>query len=98
MVDAFANVSNPTILHAVSTIFRTSMLDPVWSSHVVMNGSASTLGGYTDAMEHGPGRVHLLALEEMQMKGILMPHVLVPRSVGSKMLQWMVDLVSRIIE
>ena len=98
MVDAFANVSNPTILHAVSTIFRTSMLDPVWSSHVVMNGSASTLGGYTDGMEHGPGRVHLLALEEMQMKGILMPHVLVPRSVGSKMLQWMVDLVSRIIE
>lgn len=98
VVEAFANVSNPSILHAVGIIFRTSMLDPVWSSHVTMNGSASTLGGYTDGTEHGPGRVHLLALEEMQMKGILMPHVLVPRSVGTKMLHWMVELVSRIIE
>jgi len=98
VVEAFTNVSNPAILHGVGIIFRTSMLDPVWSSHVAMNGSASTLGGYTDGAEHGPGRVHLLALEEMQMKGILMPHVLVPRSVGSKMLHWLVELVSRIIE
>jgi hypothetical protein len=98
VVEAFANVSNPAILHAVGIIFRTSMLDPVWSSHVAMNGSASTLGGYGDGVEHGPGRVQVLALEEMQMRGILMPHLLVPRSVGTKMLQWMVDLVSRIIE
>jgi len=98
VVEAFANVSNPAILHAVCIIFRTSMLDPVWTSHVTMNGSASTLGGYMDGGEHGPGRVQVLALEEMQMRGILMPHLLVPRSVGTKMLQWMVDLVSRIIE
>ena len=73
------------------------MHDPTWSSHLGTNGSASTLGGM-DGVDHGPGTLHLLALEEMQMKGILMPHVLVPRSVGTKMLQWMVDLVSRIIE
>jgi hypothetical protein len=98
VVEAFANVSNPTILRAVGIIFRTSMLDPIWTSHVGMNGSASTLGGYMDGVEHGPGRPHLLALEEMQMKGILIPHLVVPRSVSTKMLHWMVDLVSRIIE
>jgi len=94
VVEALANVSSPAILHAVGIIFRTFTLHPVWVPDIGRKDSTSTL--VVDEMEHGPGVAHLLALEEMQMKGILSPHLLTSRSLRTKMLHRVVDLVSRI--
>ena len=59
----------------------------------------STPTSGVDEVENRPGRPHLLALERMQMKGVLMPQVVILRPESTKCrIGYMVELVSGINE
>ncbi|KAI0340881.1 hypothetical protein BDW22DRAFT_1485833 [Trametopsis cervina] len=98
--DAFATASNPAILNAASNIFRVAMQDPRHSS--ALRGSSSTLSAADELHGHGPGRYHLNALEEMEMQGLTNSFHFLPAGRGlngiTKMIQWISELVSKIID
>lgn len=106
VIDAFSNVTNPTILASVGEIFRASMLDFAYqhpTSSRNLNGSASTVGtferaGLFEGVGHPVGRVQLTVLEEMGMRGILAPHLFLPSASSTRLLNCIIDLVGRIIE
>lgn len=100
MIDAFSNVTNPTILSAVGEIFRASMLDFVYQHNPTsrtLNGSASTVGTF-DPAHPGAGRMQIQMLEEMGMRGVLAPHLFLSNAGGNRLLGCIVELVGRIIE
>lgn len=67
-----------------------------------LRGSSSTLSTVDEANGHGPGRYHLNALEELGMHGLANSFQFLPAGRGhntvTKMIQWISELVSRIIE
>lgn len=77
------------------------MQDP---RHVsTLRGSSSTLSTVEEAANgHGPGRIHLNALEELEMQGLTNNFHFLPAGRGlngvTKMIQWISELVSKIIE
>ncbi|TDL29911.1 hypothetical protein BD410DRAFT_780416, partial [Rickenella mellea] len=95
--DTFASSTNPNILSAVSTIFRGAMEDPIRG--IASKGSASTLSTVEESSAFGPGRRHLLALEELSMQGIASTFQFLPLNRGhaTKMLQWFPEIIARII-
>jgi hypothetical protein len=95
--DTFANSSNPAIIKAVSIIFRVAVGDP--SREGFFRGSASTVGMAEEAT-HGPGRNHLMALDEFGMQGLASSFQFLPPNRGhaTRMINWIPELVIRIIE
>ena len=102
--EAFANSNSPTILVAVSNVFRvaTHELERVAppSSRNFGAGSASTLSTVDEGVVHGPGRRHLNALEEQGMQGLVNSFQFLPLNRGhaTKMIQWISELVMKMIE
>ncbi|KAL7282669.1 hypothetical protein ACG7TL_004142 [Trametes sanguinea] len=104
--EAFANSNNPTILQAVSNMFRVAVHEmeraapPSASARGLGGaGSASTLST-VDEVAHGPGRRHLSALEEQGMQGLVNSFQFLPLNRGhaTKMIQWISELVMKMIE
>ncbi|KAG8755793.1 Ras GTPase activating protein ira2 [Ceratobasidium sp. 428] len=105
--DAFCNSPNPSILNAVSTIFRLTLTDRMWmneapQSNVVSphSTSTSTLGtnGDTPAVPNG-SQTHDYALGELKMRGIMTTNFLVSgRGLSTKLLNFFcAQLVGKII-
>ncbi|KAI0686496.1 hypothetical protein BC835DRAFT_1523052 [Cytidiella melzeri] len=98
--DVFATASNPDILSAASNVFRIAMQDPRHTSS--LRGSTSTLSTVDELSGNGPGRLHLIALEELDMQGLTNNFHFLPAGRGhngvTKMIQWISELVSKIIE
>lgn len=95
--DTFANSSNPNIIKAVSDIFRLALQDPVRIGS--LRGSASTLGT-VEELTHGPGKNHLLALDDLNMRGLASNFQFLPLNRGhaTKMITWIPELIAKIIE
>lgn len=68
------------------------------SAPPAVNGSVSTLGTVAEGLNQGASKAQITALEEMQMRGILVSHQFVSKTVGNRLLNSMVELVSRVIE
>lgn len=96
--EAFANSSSPSVLAAVSNLFRVAVHDADRTGPV--RGSASSLGTVDDGVVHGPGRSHLYALEEQGMQGLANSFQFLPSNRGhaTKMINWISELVMKIIE
>jgi hypothetical protein len=64
-----------------------------------LRGSASTLGTI-DESTHGPGKNHLLALDDMNMRGIASSFQFLPvnRGHATKMITWIPELITKMIE
>ncbi|OJT09503.1 Neurofibromin [Trametes pubescens] len=105
--EAFANSNSPTILQAVSNIFRVATRElerannggPP-STRALGVGSASTLSTVDEGVTHGPGRKHMNALEEQGMQGLVNSFQFLPLNRGhaTKMIQWISELVMKMIE
>ncbi|KEP55513.1 RasGAP domain protein [Rhizoctonia solani 123E] len=107
--DAFCNSPNPTILHAVSTIFRLTLSDRMWTneqppSNVTSphSASTSTLGTNGDASAVGNiqngSQTHDYALGELKMRGIMATNFLVSnRGLSTTLLNFCAQLVGKII-
>ncbi|KAI0065862.1 hypothetical protein BV25DRAFT_1988944 [Artomyces pyxidatus] len=96
---AFANSSNPAVLNAASSIFHVALQDPIRSAPY--NGSLSTLNTVDEGSIHGPGRNQLAALEELGMTGLANPFGFISSNkpqAAAKVVNWIAELVSRIIE
>ena len=104
MKESFANSNSPTILSAVSNVFRvaTYELERITPStaRLMGAGSASTLSTVDESVVHGPGRRHLNALEEQGMQGLVNSFQFLPlnRGQATKMIQWISELVMKMIE
>ncbi|KAI0371618.1 hypothetical protein BV20DRAFT_1017123 [Pilatotrama ljubarskyi] len=102
--EAFANSNSPTILQAVSNIFRVATHEMERgappSARGLAVGSASTLSTVDEGVAHGPGRRHLSALEEQGMQGLVNSFQFLPLNRGhaTKMIQWISELVMKMIE
>ncbi|KAI0638553.1 hypothetical protein C8Q77DRAFT_1047292 [Trametes polyzona] len=102
--EAFANSNSPTILQAVSNIFRVAMHETergaLPGTRTLGAGSASTLSTVDEGIAHGPGRRHLSALEEQGMQGLVNTFQFLPlnRGQATKMIQWISELVMKMIE
>ncbi|KAH9939229.1 uncharacterized protein BXZ73DRAFT_88953 [Epithele typhae] len=104
--ETFANSNSPEILVAVSNIFRVAAHEiersgPLSSRTLGGAGSASTLSTVEENVVHGPGRRHLSALEEQGMHGLANSFTFLPLNCGqqaTKMIQWISELVMKMIE
>ena len=96
--DTFANCSNAAILHSVSHIFRVALQDPGRVVAGIHQGSTSTLGT-VDEHSTGPGKNHLIALEELGMQGLANHLSFLPliRGFATKMIQWIPQLVEALL-
>jgi neurofibromin 1 len=63
-----------------------------------LRASASTLGT-VDEVTQGPGKNHLLALEDLNMRGLASSFQFLPvnRGHATKMITWIPELVAKII-
>lgn len=105
--DAFCNSPNPTILNAVSTIFRLTLSDRMWTNDPAPSNvtsphsvSTSTLGTNGDTLNAPNGSpMHEYALKELKMQGIMAPNFLPSdnRGVTTKLLNFCAQLVGKII-
>ena len=106
MKETFANSNSPTILLSVSNIFRVATHEmertaPMPPRGLAGAGSASTLSTVDENVVHGPGRRHLSALEEQGMQGLVNSFQFLPLNRGqaaTKMIQWISELVMKMIE
>ncbi|EMD40361.1 hypothetical protein CERSUDRAFT_148314 [Gelatoporia subvermispora B] len=96
--DIFANSSSPVILRAVSNIFRVAMHEA--DRAALARSSASTLSTVEEGAVHGPSRRHLHALEDQGMQGLANSFQFLPPNRGhaTKMINWISELVTKIIE
>ncbi|EIN11059.1 hypothetical protein PUNSTDRAFT_51619 [Punctularia strigosozonata HHB-11173 SS5] len=96
--DTFTNSTNPAILSAASMVFRVAIKDP--SRNGNLRGSQSTLSTLDEAAANGPGQPQLAALEAIHMEGLASNFQFLPpnRGVATKMINWIPELVTRIIE
>ena len=95
--DTFANSSNPSIIRAVSHIFRVTLQDP--NRNIALRGSTSTIGT-SDEPTSRPGRRHIMALEEWGMPGLASSFQFLALNRGhvTTMINWIPELVAKIIE
>ena len=103
--ETFANSNSPAILLSVSNVFRVAThemerLGPASARSLGGAGSASTLSTVEENVVHGPGRRHLSALEEQGMQGLVNSFTFLPlnRGQATKMIQWISELVMKMIE
>ena len=104
--ETFANSNSPPILLAVSNVFRVATHEmeraaPAVSARTLGGaGSASTLSTVEENGIHGPGKRHLSALEEQGMQGLVNSFQFLPLNRGhaTKMIQWISELVMKMIE
>lgn len=63
-------------------------------------GSASTLSTVDETVPRGPGRQHLSMLEEQGMQGLVnnFQFLALNRGNATKMIQWISELVMKMIE
>jgi neurofibromin 1 len=95
--DTFANSSNPSIIRAVSHIFRVTLQDP--NRNLALRGSSSTIGASEEAASR-PGRRHIMALEEWSLSGLASSFQFLALNRGhvTTMINWIPELVAKIIE
>lgn len=96
--ETFSSSSNPALLKASANIFHVVMQDPSRNS---LRGSASTLSTVDESTPQASNKNHLYALEELGMNGLANTFTFLPQSkpqAASKIIQWISDLVGRIIE
>jgi hypothetical protein len=88
---------NPNIIKAVSDIFNIALQDPIRLGG--LRGSASTLGTIDEIIQ-GPGKHHLQALDELNMRGLASSFQFLPidRGHATKMITWIPELITKIIE
>jgi hypothetical protein len=92
--DALANSSNPSIIRAVSNIFRVALHEN--TRFGMLRGSASTLSTVDEGTPRGPGRNHLNALEELGMQGLANNLQFLPpnRGFATRMIQWIPEILA----
>lgn len=85
-------------MSAVSNVFRVAMHN--YDRSAPLQGSMSTLSTVEEGSVHGPGRSHLYALEELGMQGLANSFQFLPANRGhaTKMINWISELVMKIIE
>ncbi|KAJ7265356.1 hypothetical protein B0H12DRAFT_1201035 [Mycena haematopus] len=102
--DVFAKASNPTIIRAVSNIYRMAQQHdkPRFSAAALPRGggSTSTLSTIEEARQFTPGRNHLQALEDISMAGVASNFVFLPLGGGhaTKAMQWIPELVNLMVQ
>ncbi|KAF8207849.1 hypothetical protein K438DRAFT_2013261 [Mycena galopus ATCC 62051] len=102
--EVFSKASNPTIIRAVSNIYRMAQEHdkPRFSSAPLPRGggSTSTLSTVEEATQFTPGRNHLQALEDIGMAGVASNFVFLPLGGGqaTKVIQWIPELVNLMVQ
>lgn len=100
--EVFSRASNPTIIRAVSNIFRLAQEHerPRFGTTLARGGSTSTLSTVEENNTFTPGRTHLEALEELSMSGVASNFVFLPLTGGSatKVIQWIPELVNLMVQ
>ncbi|KAJ7668141.1 hypothetical protein B0H17DRAFT_990194 [Mycena rosella] len=101
--DVFSKASNPSIISAVSTVFRLAQEhnQPRFGATLAQRGgSTSTLSTVEEQATFMPGRNHLEALEELSMAGVASNFVFLPLTGGSatKVIQWIPELVNLMVQ
>lgn len=98
--DSFANSSNPAIIRAACIIFRVALQDAGVRTGSSLRGSASTLNTVDETASNTPGRLHLSALEDLNLHGLTSSFQFLPpnRGLATKMINWIPELVSRMID
>ncbi|KAF7335246.1 hypothetical protein MSAN_02335100 [Mycena sanguinolenta] len=102
--DVFSKASNPTIIRAVSNIYRMAQEHdrPRFASAALPRGggSTSTLSTVEEATQFTPGRTHLQALEDISMSGVASNFVFLPLTGGHalKAIQWIPELVNLMVQ
>ncbi|KAF7975643.1 hypothetical protein HWV62_9093 [Athelia sp. TMB] len=92
----FANSSNGNIIKAVSHVFRIALGDS--DRLATLRNSASTIGT-VDEVTQGPSKAHLMALDELGMRGLASSFQFVnPRVGATKLINWIPELVAKILE
>lgn len=101
----FSKASNPTIIRAVSNIYRMAQEhDRARFSAATLSrgggGSTSTLSTVEEAATFTPGRSHLQALEDINMAGVASNFVFLPVNGGTatKVIQWIPELVNLMVQ
>ncbi|KAH8096624.1 hypothetical protein BXZ70DRAFT_945419 [Cristinia sonorae] len=95
--DAFANCSRPEILGYVSVIFRVALRDR-YRNPAFRAGSASTLSTVDEANSPGLGENYKRALENHDMLGLPNNFTFIHPNNAPKMINWISELVAKIIE
>lgn len=97
----FSKSLNPTVIRAVSNIFRMAQEHDRRSGPTPLrgSGSSSTLSTVDEASTFSPGRTHLQALEEIGMAGIANNFVFLPPTGGhaTRVIQWIPELLNLIL-
>ncbi|KAJ6560168.1 hypothetical protein B0H19DRAFT_1376000 [Mycena capillaripes] len=102
--DVFSKASNPTIIRAVSNIYRMAQEhDRTRFSTMALprgGGSTSTLSTVEEAATFTPGRSHLQALEDINMAGVASNFQFLPVNGGhaTKVIQWIPELVNLMVQ
>ncbi|KAF7352223.1 Ras-GAP domain-containing protein [Mycena venus] len=107
--EVFSKASNPTIIRAVSNIYRMAQEHdrPRFSASTLpgagrpgVGGSTSTLSTVEEATQFTPGRNHLQALEDIGMAGVASNFVFLPLGGGhaTKVIQWIPELVNLMVQ
>ncbi|KAJ7620066.1 hypothetical protein FB45DRAFT_146957 [Roridomyces roridus] len=100
--DIFSKASNPTIIRAVSHIFRIAQdySQPRAGFVPRGGGSTSTLSTVEESGIFTPGRSHLEALEELNMAGVASNFVFLPLQGGmaTKVINWIPELVNLMVQ
>jgi neurofibromin 1 len=101
----FSKASNPTIIRAVSNIYRMAQEHdrPRFASATSLprgGGSTSTLSTVEESTQFTPGRNHLQALEDIGMAGVASNFVFLPLGGGhaTKVIQWIPELVNLMVQ
>ncbi|KAJ6532260.1 hypothetical protein DFH09DRAFT_1370329 [Mycena vulgaris] len=93
--DSFSKASNPSIIRAVSTIFRLAQ-EYERPRFGARGGSTSTLSTVEEAFQ--PGRSHLEALDELGMAGVASNFVFLTGGAATKVIQWIPELVNLMVQ
>ncbi|KAJ7821199.1 hypothetical protein B0H14DRAFT_2831907 [Mycena olivaceomarginata] len=103
--DVFSKASNPTIIRAVSNIYRMAQEHdrPRFASATSLprgGGSTSTLSTVEESTQFTPGCNHLQALEDIGMAGVASNFVFLPLGGGhaTKVIQWIPELVNLMVQ
>ncbi|KAF4620069.1 hypothetical protein D9613_004830 [Agrocybe pediades] len=96
--DIFASSSNPSVVRSICVITRVALQDPVRSgNYSSRQASASTLDTI-DESPVGPGRMHLIALEELGMQGLANGFQFLPKGYSTRVVNWIPQLVSIMLD
>ena len=95
--DAFANTSRPEILSYVSSVFRVAMRDR-HRAPAYRTASASTLSTVEEVNGQVLSETYDRALKDHFMQGLPSSFTFIPTTSAQKMINWISELVVKIIE